>query len=476
MKAMNVASAVGLMLLAITQAGAQPALNTDSFVLTEKEAVGMLPAEVAAAPTVKSFKWSANGKYLLIHRESLAVTPAMLRALASGNLPAGPPAGETSLVLWDKAAHRSIDLIRLRNGLGSIREFEWVGVGGMGIAVVDEVVPPPLGRDVPPLRRTVAWRIDAVGGTAKRLVVAGDETYLGFYSSPSQPMAAIQLSRELDPPGVLQPSGLLKRRIEVILVKAAGSAAPPIVLGEGMSIHSWSANGADLILYSIVPREPGRKTRIDRLLMDPLTGRIDPTPLAEGSAHLVGPAPKREGDVRLLSTRQSLAVPQGAAGRAVHPLWLVSNTRASAISQALVSADVGPSEISPTVESVAFISNGALMVSQLVRLPKAAFLAMKEAADTATALSNAKQIGLAAMMYAQDHDEKLPGSGDDVAGLLSPYLKNSDILQEMTFTFGGGALKDVANPAETELGYVQRSGGRAIFYVDGHAKWKPDGK
>jgi hypothetical protein len=88
-------------------------------------------------------------------------------------------------------------------------------------------------------------------------------------------------------------------------------------------------------------------------------------------------------------------------------------------------------------------------------------------------LSNAKQLGLAALMYAQDYDEVLP-TGDGINGKLAPYLKNESLFDGFTYTFGGGSLSGIDKPAETELGFVTGPGGRAIIFIDGHVKWKPD--
>src|SRR5437660_12674270 len=56
------------------------------------------------------------------------------------------------------------------------------------------------------------------------------------------------------------------------------------------------------------------------------------------------------------------------------------------------------------------------------------FAQAREKARQATCQSNLKQIGLAALMYAQDYDETMPNSGSsagggDLTGLLHPYTK-----------------------------------------------------
>jgi hypothetical protein len=98
---------------------------------------------------------------------------------------------------------------------------------------------------------------------------------------------------------------------------------------------------------------------------------------------------------------------------------------------------------------------------------------MQEEARRAIALSNGKQLGLAVLMYSQDYDEVLP-SPEGINDRLLPYLKNISLFDGFNYTFPGGPLANVAKPAETELGWVNGPGGRAIIFVDGHVVWRPD--
>jgi prepilin-type processing-associated H-X9-DG protein len=98
---------------------------------------------------------------------------------------------------------------------------------------------------------------------------------------------------------------------------------------------------------------------------------------------------------------------------------------------------------------------------------------MKESASKAVAISDAKQVALAALMYAADYDDVLPANlGGE---LLEPYLKNGSIFDGFVFVFGGGDLKKVADPASTVLGYKDGPGGRAVAYLDGHVVWEKAG-
>ena len=99
------------------------------------------------------------------------------------------------------------------------------------------------------------------------------------------------------------------------------------------------------------------------------------------------------------------------------------------------------------------------------------FAQARAKARQAACQSNMKQIGLGVMMYAQDYDETFP-TGDDINSKLEPYLKNNSVFKGFNYTYGGGKMGDIANPAETSMGHVLGPGGRAVIYADGHVKWE----
>ena len=85
------------------------------------------------------------------------------------------------------------------------------------------------------------------------------------------------------------------------------------------------------------------------------------------------------------------------------------------------------------------------------------FARAREKARQSTCLSNVKQLSLAAMMYAQDYDEKLPwddldynGDGTEdgtCRGMIAPYVKNYQLFlcpsKKMTGSVFDGRYNDV---------------------------------
>ena len=130
----------------------------------------------------------------------------------------------------------------------------------------------------------------------------------------------------------------------------------------------------------------------------------------------------------------------------------------------------------------------------------------RERAQQASCLSNLKQLALAALMYAQDHDEVFPRA-DNWCDAISPYMKNDEIFKcpsdpehDYGYAFNrnlsGKRLGEIRRPAETVLIFDstagkknaadtgqswpaggRHNGGNNCAWADGHVKWlkeKPD--
>lgn len=128
---------------------------------------------------------------------------------------------------------------------------------------------------------------------------------------------------------------------------------------------------------------------------------------------------------------------------------------------------------SPDDSFVIYQDSGALLLREIKPVDAALVRKMVLAAQKARAISNAKQAALAMIMYAGDNDDVLP-SAEGWDAKVSPYAKNKDLLKNFNYTFKGGNVADIENPASTELGFVLGPGGRAVAYTDGHVKWIPN--
>ena len=138
------------------------------------------------------------------------------------------------------------------------------------------------------------------------------------------------------------------------------------------------------------------------------------------------------------------------------------------------------------VAGAAFMLLAALAVFAAILFP--VFGRAKEKAQATACLSNVKQLGLALMIYAADHEETLPKAdswkdaiaeyvGDNEALFICPTTGQRYIFNEV---LSGADLKDLDNPQETPIlwepaldagGLVGPHGGQFnVCYADGHAQ------
>ncbi len=136
----------------------------------------------------------------------------------------------------------------------------------------------------------------------------------------------------------------------------------------------------------------------------------------------------------------------------------------------------------------AFAVVGICAVLAAVLFPT--FAKSREKAHGTACLSNVKQIALAALMYASDHDGHLPNAWTWTEDLL-PYVGSSNVLQcplapmelssyAMVKRWSEEKLDDIPNPEDTVIVYETNRDGTPAFrhndgmnvgFANGHAKW-----
>jgi prepilin-type processing-associated H-X9-DG protein len=128
--------------------------------------------------------------------------------------------------------------------------------------------------------------------------------------------------------------------------------------------------------------------------------------------------------------------------------------------------------LSPKDNFVAYTVDYSLRIRPIAKVPPEVAKLIKDAMAKRETMQNAKQMGLAILMYSGDCDDLTPPK-DGLSDIIQPYLRMN--IPGFVYTLEGGKnLGEIANPAETEMGYINGPGGRAIVYVDGHVSWKPD--
>ena len=165
----------------------------------------------------------------------------------------------------------------------------------------------------------------------------------------------------------------------------------------------------------------------------------------------------------------------GAAGRTANTtaLWLEATVPGpeKKYARGLVTAEGDAAYLLPDLSSVLYTHDDALYAAPIATLDRLAF----EKLMRQLAMNNAKQTGLALMMYAQDYDSNFPSDPASVKDAVFPYLMSREVLTDFVYTYTGPTgLNQIGQPATTALGYIPSPGGRAVLYGDGHVKWEPD--
>jgi hypothetical protein len=292
-------------------------------------------------------------------------------------------------------------------------------------------------------------RIDARTGNVK--LTANIPPYEEVQSAPRVPYAVVR-----DGEGRLR------------LVKSDGFLAAAINLPNGNppAVAYWAADGMTLLLGADFSNE--KEALIGSVFgYDPRTGKMRPVdaPAAKWSE------PDPPAAVRLLHSRGDLR--DGLNAVALKPLWL-SARQGMPPPRTLVAPDAEWGKLSPSGDGVLYLQDGTLMVRRLVTFPKVALNKAQEAAQRAVVVSDCKQIGLALIVHAGDNGDRFPEQGEPVDAIIAKIAKSEIIGQGFVYTFPGGKLTEMQEPAKTLLGYKLGPGGRANLFADGHVTWEMD--
>jgi hypothetical protein len=439
------------------------------LVTTDNEAYVLLPPELIAAPAVQQVAMSKGGRYIVVSRAAMRLTPKLVQEHLTNKF-AGPPPGEASLILWDSKTRVAKEIWKGDSNTTRVESLHWLGDSEVGLALIREDVPATPQHPQTESRQALL-RISALGSRPQvvGLTELGDIGHLQLHVSPAEPLAVLEQNRIVpvtEPNAVGGSRGKYENHRAFYLMGPNGRPGASVRLPKEVEAAQilWSETGDPVLMaFEVVDKKPRQKW----FLMDRRTAALKPLEKAPPLHKEPVQAPQ---PVRLKTARTTAK--EGATSQPISTLWL-EGAATSEAPRALVSSDSPGGMVLPGTEGIVYGSQGALWAAPLVRMPKEVYLLARQAAERTRIVSNAKQLGLAALMYAQDYDENLP-TPEGINGKLEPYLKSSSLFEGFSYTFGGGALASIDSPAETELGYVTGPGGRAVIYVDGHVKWKPD--
>jgi hypothetical protein len=285
--------------------------------------------------------------------------------------------------------------------------------------------------------------------------------------SPTKPIV-VMMSQSHNKP--VEPSGL-KTEITFSVCDLNGNVlkSGKTTLAGDAVLYTWTQDGANMLGATRLRPLPRAKAVQTLIVLNTTTGAINET-----HENIKGHDDDENAKMSpLLLSIEAGEVKFGSTAKSIQSLWLRS-VRVSKEPPFLVAKDVDNQYwLSPKCETIAYLSNGRLFARDVARLSMDVFMKAKGAAEREIAVSNAKQVALAVMIYSTDCDDFAP-LHDGWADALYPYVKNRDVMDGFVYTFKGGSFTEVAQPASTELGYIKVEGGRVVAYVDSHVKFVPD--
>lgn len=435
----GLACALACLLSTVWRPGSAQSLNPlPKYLLTEKNVVILTAPQVVAGPTVLDAKWSPDGVRIA------AIRRTQRFALDT-------PIEETHLVLWS-ASKQSHDVWGREMMLTAGPHLSWLtpeictvelkwtelvrGTDANGQVVITPVP-----------HQGILW----VDSAHDRVTPIDEQPEDHLYISPGHPFAAL-----------LSPA-----QRQLILLKPDGSTLKRIPLPEKTTWRHylpedrWSADGLHVQLYAEVPLDdkPGQTLREYDLNIQ--TGELK-------FGQVTAPPAPKAAQTGLHLTQSGQHITYGRRTQFLRPLWL-ENTEGGKQSAVLLTSDASSGKISPLGSSALYLSEGTAFVTPWRAVPKEPFVSNIKA----VVMSNAKQLGLGLIMYAEDYDESFPTPSDSLQNDLTPYLRNNDLYDGFNYTYGGGRLADITNPAQTELGTVDGPDGQAVIFADGHVRWFP---
>lgn len=307
------------------------------------------------------------------------------------------------------------------------------------------------------------YKVDINAGTATLLVTTTpSESIPSMIVSPKKAMVAMtsyEFNTPLDRRDLKSTVKFNVMDFGGKTIKSGTTTMPGYVF-----LSSWTADGANIVGRVSRRLTQGAKPTATTVVLNITTGVISET--AENIKIYEEDTEEKPIHEVLSTTTAQL----GETKRPVNSLWIAS-PKADKDNQCLVASGVEEDNwLSPDLSQIAYVANGKLFASEILKVDLAMFLEAREAAERYSAMSDAKQIATGTMIYSADYDDEMPpvnGFEDSVM----PYLKNRELLNGFIYTYNGGPLTGLKDPSNTEIGYKSVSGGRCVAYADGSVRF-----
>jgi len=413
-------------------------------VFTEREAVMLASRELAVPPEVVDGKWSPDGQYAVVLR----------RYARAGDTQNPPERFQWSVLVWNHRQKRAIEVWKGTGGEKLVLDIQWMA--GAPVALLKMYAGQ---REIAENlwdESAVFARLHAANGTLK--ILGEPDRWKEMNVSPVKPFALLLGEESYE---VLRADGTLSSPVPYEQVFASSETRRPHM---SWMLAPWTADGTKLV-STVFHQTPEGQTERKFILVDPLAGTSQP--VSQQPPFYEPPVSRRALRIEIVPSE----LKAGTDTAKVRSAWLVGSR-----GRTLICADVQAADLSPSGDAVWYVSHGAAWVVNLRKLNREQYEAIHREALRETVVSNAKQIGLALLMYVQDYDETFPPNTGDIQAVLMPYIKNQEIFNlpgtNFFYLMNANPLPSIERPAETMVGYFQTPYGRAIIWADGHVTWQ----
>ncbi len=416
------------------------------FVVTDDGAYGMRPPDVVSGQTTLRGTWSFDGKQLVLVQAEFEPTK---------NPNQIPKVRSKTISVRDMESGRASTIVSLNRGESV--DIKLAPNAPLAFLFIDTPYPSGPSRSEP-AKQAKILRVDLRTGKLTVWYESGFRnpainSQCQFSVNPKDHRILIELDESIYPPDPQIPA---KDKYLLTNANLTGFTEPKLPAG-AMSL-SIDKNGGYVTIL-------GRKL----FAVDPDSGllgkELDRKTLAFPEE------PEANPRVGLMTIMPSAALYRlGTKSQSIEGAWL-AGIKASEQQFALIAPDALQPVLSPAGDAIFYISKGNGMIRRLQKLTLAEWKIAQETEQRTSIMSRAKQLGTSLAIFAADNDDTYP-NGDNIKDRLMPYCKNEGLFKDFHYTFAGGPTSGIANPASTEIGYVDGPGGRAIIYADTSVRWK----
>ncbi len=407
----------------------------------------LLPPDLVSRAKTNGFTWSPKGRYLVVRRTSVDQRP---QGIVDHIVSNGQSSTEDELLSYDTETGKSRVLDHFSN-----QEFRLSDLAFMASSDYLLLIKTPVSNP----GSMIAVAVNVATGAATTIFSGATDDFVFFRLSPTKPIGFVGLQhgrRRGDQDSgtttvsAFSPSGVSQHWIPVPGTRVEWGGA------KGDEVFSFKpildANGNRL-------RDANHFERRQAFRVDLVSGQVKEAieyrafkPTGHVPAFVVSNIP-------------------GNSEKSLGPSVLINSAKPQSRS-GIVTTDGNQGQLSPTETAIAYVSLGSTYVRKLTPFDTALYAELQMRQARTAALSQAKQIAMATMMYCADNGDNFPANDGAFGDRVSRYLKSRDLLNGFVYTFGGGNAANIDSPTTTRLGYVSGPGGRAVVYVDGHAKWE----